>query len=101
MKTRTRNAGLQQMSPMNIAVVSETYVPAEELKEAYLKLMHGLKPNQVIHTCGSGVTACHNMLAMEIAGLHGSKLYAGSWSEWIADPLRPVTTGKGMSIGCI
>lgn len=72
-----------------------TYLPAEELKEAYLKLMHGLKPNHVIHTCGSGVTACHNMLAMEIAGLHGSKLYAGSWSEWITDPKRPVATGEG------
>lgn len=72
-----------------------TYLPAEELRESYLKLMHDLKPNQVIHTCGSGVTACHNMLAMEIAGLHGSKLYAGSWSEWIADPTRPVATGEG------
>ena len=72
-----------------------TYLPAEELKEAYINLMHGLKPQQVIHTCGSGVTACHNMLAMEIAGLHGSKLYAGSWSEWITDPKRPVATGEG------
>ena len=72
-----------------------TYLPADELKEAYLNLMNGLKPEQVIHTCGSGVTACHNMLAMEIAGLHGSKLYAGSWSEWITDPKRPVATGEG------
>ncbi len=72
-----------------------TYLPAEELKEAYLKLMPGLKPQQVIHTCGSGITACHNMLAMEIAGLHGSKLYAGSWSEWITDPSRPVAKGEG------
>ena len=72
-----------------------TYLPADELKEAYINLMHGLKPQQVIHTCGSGVTACHNMLAMEIAGLHGSKLYAGSWSEWITDPKRPVATGEG------
>jgi thiosulfate/3-mercaptopyruvate sulfurtransferase len=72
-----------------------TYLPADELREAYLKLMNGLKPQQVIHTCGSGITACHNMLAMEIAGLHGSKLYAGSWSEWITDPKRPVATGEG------
>ena len=72
-----------------------TYLPADELKEAYLNLMNGLKPEQVIHTCGSGVTACHNMLAMEIAGLHGSKLYAGSWSEWITDSKRPVATGEG------
>ena len=72
-----------------------TYLPADELREAYLKLLHGVKPDHVIHTCGSGVTACHNILAMEIAGLPGSKLYAGSWSEWITDPARPVATGEG------
>jgi thiosulfate/3-mercaptopyruvate sulfurtransferase len=43
--------------------------------------------------CGSGVTACHNLLAMERAGLRGAKLYAGSWSEWEADPKRPKETG--------
>lgn len=48
---------------------------------------------RVIHACGSGVTACHNLLAMEIAGLSGSRLYAGSFSEWIRDPRRPVATG--------
>ena len=47
----------------------------------------------VVHMCGSGVTACHNILAMEIAGLGGSTLYAGSWSEWIRDPSRVVETG--------
>ncbi|HMV39676.1 MAG TPA: sulfurtransferase, partial [Plasticicumulans sp.] len=50
-------------------------------------------PARVIHMCGSGVTACHNLLAMEAAGLTGSKLYAGSWSEWIRDPANPVATG--------
>lgn len=50
-------------------------------------------PDRVAHQCGSGVTACHSVLAMEIAGLSGSALYAGSWSEWIADPRRPVATG--------
>jgi len=72
-----------------------TYLPADDLKEAYLKLLNGVNPEGVIHTCGSGVTACHNMLAMEIAGLAGGKLYAGSWSEWIIDPSRPVATGEG------
>jgi thiosulfate/3-mercaptopyruvate sulfurtransferase len=43
--------------------------------------------------CGSGVTACVNALAMEVAGLHGAALYAGSWSEWSSDPARPVATG--------
>jgi thiosulfate/3-mercaptopyruvate sulfurtransferase len=43
--------------------------------------------------CGSGVTACHNLLAMEVAGLHGAALYPGSWSEWCANPARPVATG--------
>jgi len=72
-----------------------TYLPAEELRAAYLKILNGVKPERVIHTCGSGVTACHNILAMEVAGLHGGKLYAGSWSEWITDPSRPVATGEG------
>ena len=52
---------------------------------------HG-KATEIIHSCGSGVTACHNLLAMEVAGLKGSRLYAGSWSEWCADPKRPVAT---------
>jgi thiosulfate/3-mercaptopyruvate sulfurtransferase len=50
-------------------------------------------PGEVIHSCGSGVTACHNLLAMEHAGLNGSLLYPGSWSEWSADPGRPIATG--------
>ena len=50
-------------------------------------------PGAVVHQCGSGVTACHNLLAMAHAGLEGSRLYAGSWSEWCADPARPVARG--------
>jgi thiosulfate/3-mercaptopyruvate sulfurtransferase len=50
-------------------------------------------PAEIIHQCGSGVTACHNLIAMEIAGLHGSALYPGSWSEWCADSSLPVATG--------
>jgi thiosulfate/3-mercaptopyruvate sulfurtransferase len=51
-------------------------------------------PGTVVHQCGSGVTACHNLLAMEIAGLNGSRLYPGSWSEWCSDSARPVAQGS-------
>ncbi|MHB9117659.1 MAG: sulfurtransferase [Burkholderiales bacterium] len=71
-----------------------TFLPAEELREAYLELLNGRSPASIIHSCGSGVTACHNLLAMEIAGLYGSRLYAGSWSEWISNPAHPVETGN-------
>jgi thiosulfate/3-mercaptopyruvate sulfurtransferase len=71
-----------------------TYLPAGELREQYETLLAGVSPENVVHTCGSGVTACHNVLAMEIAGLSGSRLYPGSWSEWITDPTRPVATGE-------
>ena len=77
-----------------------TLLSAEELRESYLKLLAGLPPENIIHTCGSGVTACHNILAMEAAGLSGSKLYPGSWSEWIADPARPVETGETGLMPC-
>ncbi|KVE36294.1 sulfurtransferase [Burkholderia sp. TSV86] len=64
-----------------------------ELREAFQALLGATPPNRAILQCGSGVTACHNALAMEIAGLHDAALYAGSWSEWSADPSRPVATG--------
>jgi len=71
-----------------------TFLPAAELRELYQGLLHDRPPSSVIHMCGSGVTTCHNLLAMEIAGLPGGKLYPGSWSEWITDPARPVATGE-------
>jgi thiosulfate/3-mercaptopyruvate sulfurtransferase len=67
---------------------------AAELREDFLQVLNSQLAQNVVHQCGSGVTACHNLLAMEIAGLSGSKLYAGSWSEWCADPARPVATGS-------
>jgi thiosulfate/3-mercaptopyruvate sulfurtransferase len=70
------------------------FKPAEILRDRYLNALKDVKPTDVVHMCGSGVTACHNLLAMEHAGLSGSKLYAGSWSEWIMDNRRPVATGE-------
>jgi thiosulfate/3-mercaptopyruvate sulfurtransferase len=70
-----------------------TFRPASELRTELLELMKGRRPEDVGHQCGSGVTACANLFAMEHAGLQGSKLYAGSWSEWIADPARPIERG--------
>ncbi|MFZ2855650.1 MAG: sulfurtransferase [Rhodocyclaceae bacterium] len=64
--------------------------PAAELRQEFLALLAGVEPRQTVMTCGSGVSACHNLLAMEIAGLPGARLYAGSWSEWCSDPARPV-----------
>jgi len=64
--------------------------PAAELAREWRELLGGLPPEALVHSCGSGVSACHNLLAMEIAGLRGSRLYPGSWSEWCADPDRPV-----------
>ncbi len=66
---------------------------AHTLRDEFTALLPGIVPEHVVLQCGSGVTACHNALAMEIAGLHGAALYAGSWSEWCADPSRPVATG--------
>ena len=69
------------------------FKPAEVLREEYLALLGDKDPAQVVHQCGSGVTACHNLLAMEHAGLDGARIYPGSWSEWVADPARPVARG--------
>ena len=56
------------------------------LRAEFDALLDGTSHERVVHQCGSGVTACHNILAMEVAGLHGTRLYPGSWSEWCADP---------------
>jgi thiosulfate/3-mercaptopyruvate sulfurtransferase len=67
-----------------------TFLPPSELKRRWRERLAGKSPRDVIAMCGSGVTACHNLLAMELAELYGAKLYGGSWSEWIRDPERPV-----------
>jgi thiosulfate/3-mercaptopyruvate sulfurtransferase len=69
------------------------FKPAEVLREEFTALLSGKNPATVVHSCGSGVSACHNLLAMEHAGLAGASLYPGSWSEWCADPARPVARG--------
>ena len=66
---------------------------ATELGAELREQLGGLEPSDAIVYCGSGVTACHNLLAMEHAGLGGARLYAGSWSEWISDESRPVAVG--------
>ncbi len=76
-----------------------TFKSADELRREFASILEERSPSEVVHYCGSGVSACHNLLAMEIAGLPGGRLYAGSWSEWIADPSRPVATSAAKPLG--
>lgn len=66
------------------------FLPPEALRARFEALLAGTAPEGVVSYCGSGVTAAHNLLALAHAGLHGARLYPGSWSEWITDPQRPV-----------
>lgn len=75
-----------------------TFKSPDEIRKGLVDLMAGRSATEVVHQCGSGVTACANVFAMEYAGLKGSRLYAGSWSEWVADPSRPVATGPSSSV---
>jgi len=78
--------------PLTDNLAEGKFKPAVQLREEWLTVLGGKSVEAVVHMCGSGVTACHNQLAMEIAGLSGSRVYSGSWSEWIRDPARPIAT---------
>jgi len=69
------------------------FLPAAELEARWRERLAGAAGKTLVAMCGSGVTACHNLLSLEIAGIGGAKLYAGSWSEWIRDPRRPTARG--------
>ena len=69
---------------------NSTFKTVEEIRHGLLTLTENHEAQELVHMCGSGVTACHNIFATELAGLMNSKLYVGSWSEWIQDPSRPV-----------
>lgn len=70
------------------------FKPPQELADEFAQVLGRRGSDEIVAMCGSGVTACHHLLAMEHAGLHGAKLYTGSWSGWISDPTRPVATGE-------
>lgn len=75
------------------------FLPPDELRVRYQAVLGDRDPGAVVCMCGSGVTACHGIFALERAGLPGAALYAGSWSEWIRDPRRPVATGNDQGRG--
>ena len=70
------------------------FKPREILKAEFSAVLGDTRPKDVVHYCGSGVSACHNLFAMEVAGMRGGRLYPGSWSEWCADPARPAESGE-------
>ncbi|NYT77765.1 sulfurtransferase [Alcaligenaceae bacterium] len=69
------------------------FKPAAQLRKEFEALLNNCSPENIVHQCGSGISACHNLFAMEVAGLCGSALYPGSWSEWCSDPSRPTAQG--------
>jgi thiosulfate/3-mercaptopyruvate sulfurtransferase len=88
-----RIPGAKNRFNMDSLTPEGTFKPSSALKKEFEAVLEGRSPSDVVHYCGSGVAACHNLLAMEHAGLKGGKLYAGSWSEWSADPKRPQERG--------
>ncbi|KQQ84455.1 sulfurtransferase [Xanthomonas sp. Leaf131] len=78
--------------PLGVSVRDGRFKPADELRAELSALLGATPPEQAVVMCGSGVTACHLLLALEVAGLSGARVYAGSWSGWLQDPARPVAT---------
>ena len=81
--------------PYALNIAEGRFKPGEALAAEFADLLGERPPSAVVAMCGSGVTACHHLLAMAHAGLDGAGLYTGSWSGWIEDPARPVATGPG------
>jgi thiosulfate/3-mercaptopyruvate sulfurtransferase len=71
-----------------------TFRSPRELQSEFDGMLHGRSADDLVHYCGSGITACHNVLAMAVAGYPLTRIYPGSWSEWIADPRRPISKGQ-------
>ena len=88
-----RIPGAKNRFNMDNVTAKGVFKDQDSLRQEFMAALGERSPADVIHYCGSGVAACHNLLAMEIAGLKGGKLYAGSWSEWSADPKRPQERG--------
>jgi len=76
--------------PLSLNLHEGRFKPAAQLRGELEPLLSGRAPGEIVVMCGSGVTACHLLLALEHAGLHGARVYAGSWSGWISDPARPI-----------
>ena len=88
-----RIPGSRNRFNMDNLTAQGTHKAPAELRRELERALGNRKPEEVVHYGGSGVAACHNLLAMEVAGLEGGRLYAGSWSEWVADPSRPRESG--------
>jgi len=85
--------GARNLFFMNNLGKDKRFLPPDALRARFEALLEGRDAATLVHYCGSGVTACHNMLAFALAGLPMGRLYPGSWSQWCADPARPVATG--------
>ncbi|RBF10447.1 sulfurtransferase, partial [Xanthomonas oryzae pv. oryzae] len=80
--------------PLGLSLRDGRFKPVAELRAELSALLGAYQPDQVVVMCGSGVTACHLLLALEVAGLSGARVYAGSWSGWLQNASRPVATGS-------